>query len=326
LQAADPVAGTFEKQVFISSDDETTDGGNGGSNQDPVVQVDTETAGGGTLPDVDPSGEDIFFRFQVVPATPGKQYYYRVQRVTSIVRPNEPGSVDGGSDTDTGTDNTDNTDESGETRVAKLSEFSAPSGGVTGPARPTIQSITGAPNTNQPFSVTIATARPVDIPGGGVEDIDIVDVQVRIPSQGGTAANPGTGNFVRRTFTFPAGLATVINANGQLTLNFPQGINITNYQPGDELLVRVGLRREDDSPGPTNGFVFARGNTGTANVTFEFSDSIGAAASRVGSRGVRQNGAGQRGIGGSGLPGSFRGNGTRSGGFSRKPGSILRPR
>jgi hypothetical protein len=319
-QAADPVGETIFKQVLISSDVDTDDGGSG---EDPTVSV--SSAGAiDDLDDVDADDQDIFFQFPIVPATPGKQYFYRVQRVTSIVRPNNPGSTDqGGTDTDGGTDNSDDT---GETRVAKLSEFSAPSGGVTGPARPTIQSISGAPNTNQPFSVTIATARPVDIPGGGVEDIDTVDVQVRIASQGGTAANPGTGNFVRRTFTFPSGLATAINDSGQVTLNFPQGIFIPNYQPGDEVLVRVGLRREDDVPGPANGFVFARGNTGTTNVAFEFSDSIAAAPSRAGSRSVRQGGAGQRGIGGSGLPGSFRSNGSRTGGVRRAPGSILRPR
>ncbi|HEX8550157.1 MAG TPA: hypothetical protein VF681_01245 [Abditibacteriaceae bacterium] len=266
--------------------------------------------------------ELIDFIFLKEPALPGQQYFYKVQRVTAITTlPSDEVNNNDGDDGNNGGD--DENSGNGERRVARLSDFSSSSGGATAPLRPTISDVSSDLNN---FSVTLQLGSPTDAPAGGVNDIDEVLVQVRVPSQGGTAANPGAGNFVQRTFLFPGGLGSQLNAQGQVTLNFDSGIFIPNFNTGDEILVRVGIRNSTDQPGPSGGFVFARGNVGSSNNNFEFRVSDASASTFKASRFVPQGGSGQRRVGGAGLPGSSRGGIGRLGGSRRTPGAILRPR
>ena len=310
---------------------------NGGSTEltDPTVDVtffdpDEDDPDGGCTTDNNPDNnngqnvEVIDYCFIKKPALPGKQYFYKVQRITAVTTlPSEPVTNNDGNDDNNGGNDDNNNEGTGERRVAKLSNFSSASGGATAPIRPTITDVNSSLSN---FSVTLKAAAPALIAGGGVSEIDEVLVQVRVPAQGATAADPGSGNFVQQTFLFPGGLGDALDANGNFTLTFDSGVFIPNFNPGDEILVRVGIRNSTDNPGPEGGFVFARGNRGVTNATFEFSASDVAASTKKSSRFVPEGGAGQRRVGGSGLPGSTRGGIGRLGGARRNPGGVLRPR
>ena len=346
MTAADPENVDNQRGFTVTITSTNTNGNGGGGNNggnngggttltDPIVTiVEFDPATAPTTPITPPANnngslsEVIIRRFISTPPLPGKQYFYAIQRVTAVTTlPADPVQNNDNNDNNNGGNNNGNNGNNngtGERRVARLSRFSGSSGGATAAVRPTISAVTS--NLSN-FSVTLAAVSPAIIEGGGVADINEVTVQVRISAQGATAANPGAGNFVSQTFQFPGGLGAALDGQGQVTLNFGNGVFIPNFRAGDDILVRVGIRNDTDSPGPAGSpFLFARGNTGTSNPNFEFIASGATAQSVASSRFVPEGGAGQRRIGGAGLPGSSRGGAGRLGGARRSPGGILRPR
>jgi len=258
------------------------------------------TVGASTFAQAPTTITTTFFR---VPPTPGVQYFYKVARVTATKTPVEIGG--GGS---TGAD----------TFKLVLSSPSASSGGATPLVRPSIDSTNGNLD-NLTIVGRVASPADPNFPGGGIEAADQLIVQI-LP-------NGGTANAFTRIFALPGRISptstaqgvSILRPDGRFNINLGD-IALQNFDPGDRVDIRIGIRNSTDNPGPAPDsltrlrYVFSR--------AFIVNQTTG--RSVVGSRSVAAGGSGRR-SGGVGLPGSTSGNGGRFGGSRRNPGSILRP-
>lgn len=242
------------------------------------------------------------------PIVPGTQYFYSVRRVTYVANPS--GTTTGGGTTGGGA-NGGGTTTGGNTFLPRLSNFAPTSGGAT-PLSPLL--ITTTSNNLAAFTVTLTGADTTTV--GTVTTVGTAlfnDVDRFVVEVSTDPTFPANNRF-SQVFNNPG-----VNVNGNIVFNLGS-IRVPNFEAGATIYVRVGARNSSDSPGPTDpltqeSYIFSQATVLTGATS-------ASRASR--SRFLTEKSGSSRSSRGVGLAGAPGGGLLRSGGYTRKPGSIMR--
>ncbi|MDF2439363.1 MAG: hypothetical protein JWN98_347 [Abditibacteriota bacterium] len=278
----------LRRDITIEEDNPTT-GNNTSQNNGRLVITDT-TSTTAAQNEINQDADSIDITVTRPPLQLGVQYFYRVVRIMAQRT----------TTTNTGTGG-NNQNQTVVNLNPVLSQTSASSGGAT--AIPTLRAVDFTTSNNlDDFTVTINALDPlgtgVGVVGLAVGEIDQIVVQV---SRNSTFAEADTFNQI------VANPGSNVDQTTTLRLG---NIRVRNFEPGDPVFVRLGLRNSTDRPG---GTIYSR----PLQITPTGVDSVA-------SRFVTGQGTGRR-SGGVGLPGAPN-SGLKSNGIRRTPGHILRPR